>query len=302
MKTRIVPKDEDAVFHVVSRMAFQMLNLKEAEKRMFRDMLERQAAFSGVEVLSYCLLDNHFHILLRIPHLTEISDATLLKRYRALYADSESRFVMPPAELELLLKTGGKTAKATRTRLFARMGNISVFMKELKQRFGIWYNRKHSNSGTLWAKRFDSILVENVKKTLQLMGAYIDLNPVRLKLCKDAKDYEYCTYGEAFKGNATARKWLASSSRSKQWSHTLKQYQTALKENDETLQATMHSLKGMKTGVIGSKDFIGQWSRYKETKHNTKRSVPSLILGGVLYVGACALSARQDFSMSSSIA
>ena len=42
----------------------------------------------------------------------------------------------------------------------ARMGDVSEFMKSVKQRFGIWFNKTHGRYGTLWADRFKSVLVE----------------------------------------------------------------------------------------------------------------------------------------------
>lgn len=295
MKTRIVPEGEDAVFHVVSRMAFGLLNIGDSEKRMFRDMLAKQATFCGVEVLSFCLLDNHFHILVRVPFETQITDAELVKRYKALYSDCDPRQGMTPQQLSDLLKQGGTHAKEMRSKLFARMGSISIFMKELKQRFGIWYNRKYENAGTLWSCRFESVLVENTKKTLQMLGAYIELNPVRLKLCKTAQQYAFCTLGEACSGSKTARKWLSRIFPSSSWDKSLKAYQRVLLANEESLQAGVFSLKGTKTGVIGDEQFVRQWSRYGKGPRKTKRSVPSYIAEGILYAGACFFLAPRDW-------
>ena len=61
--------------------------------------------------------------------------------------------------LSAALKEGGGEAARRRKQLLARMGDISAFMKELKQRYTIWYNRNHGRFGTLWAERFKSILV-----------------------------------------------------------------------------------------------------------------------------------------------
>ena len=47
-----------------------------------------------------------------------------------------------------------------RQTLLGRMGDVSVFMKEFKQRFSRWYNRRTERFGTLWAERFKSVLVE----------------------------------------------------------------------------------------------------------------------------------------------
>ena len=76
------------------------------------------------------------------------------------------------------------------------MGDVSIFMKELKHGFSIWYNRTHGRFGTLWAERFRSVLVEGRPLALQTVAACIDLNPVRANLCQDPKDYRFCGYAE----------------------------------------------------------------------------------------------------------
>ena len=97
-----------------------------------------------------------------------------------------------------------KQATEIRQRLLARMGDVSQFMKTLKQRFSLWFNHQHERFGTLWAERFKSVLVEGEGNPLQTMAAYIDLNPVRAGLTADPKDYRFCGYAEAVAGRAKA--------------------------------------------------------------------------------------------------
>jgi hypothetical protein len=84
------------------------------------------------------------------------------------------------------------------------MGDDSEFMKTLKQRFTIWFNRNHNRFGPLWAERFKSTIIEGARNhhfALQMVAAYIDLNPVRAGMVKDPKDYRWSGYGEAASGN-----------------------------------------------------------------------------------------------------
>ena len=74
------------------------------------------------------------------------------------------------------------------------MGDVSEYIKTVKQRFSVWYNRNNRRYGTLWADRFKSVLVEGKGNPLQTMAAYIDLNPVRAGLVEDPKDYRFCGY------------------------------------------------------------------------------------------------------------
>jgi hypothetical protein len=84
-------------------------------------------------------------------------------------------------------------------------------MKELKQRFSIWYNKSHKRYGTLWAERFKSVLIEDTAAFLRTVSAYIDLNPVRAGLLDDPKDYRYCGYAESVAGNVIALNGIAKS-------------------------------------------------------------------------------------------
>jgi hypothetical protein len=83
-------------------------------------------------------------------------------------------------------------------------------MREFKQRFTQWYNRRVGRKGPLWEDRYKSVLVEGREDLLLTMAAYIDLNAVRAGLVKDPKDYRWSGYGEAVVGKAWAREGLMS--------------------------------------------------------------------------------------------
>jgi len=178
------------------------------EKEMLRKMIWQAADFSGVEVLTYCILSNHFHVLVRVPERDSLSDGELLRRYSVLYPQPTKYQEASVRVLEQLLASGGDEAEVVRQRLLMRMGDVSEFMKTLKQRFSIWFNSTHQRYGTLWAERFKSVLVEGRGNPLQTMAAYIDLNPVRAGLVQDPKDYRFCGYAEAVAGNKLARHGL----------------------------------------------------------------------------------------------
>lgn len=174
------------------------------EKEVLRKMLWQVSDFCGGEVLTYCLMSNHFHVLIRFPQAEAISDGELMRRYRALYPKATKYAPADPKVLERNLALGGERAAQIRERLLARMGDVSEFMKTLKQRFSIWYNHNHERFGPLWSERFKSVLVQGQGCPLQVMAAYIDLNPVRAGLVEDPKDYRWCGYAEAIGGSQRA--------------------------------------------------------------------------------------------------
>ena len=69
-----------------SRIANRAFFLNDEEKTRFVERLWRVATFSCVEVLAYCFMSNHFHILVYVPDPRELSDDELLARIRALYS------------------------------------------------------------------------------------------------------------------------------------------------------------------------------------------------------------------------
>ena len=194
----------------MSRIVGGQMLLGEREKEVLRKMLWRIADFCGVEVLTYSIMTNHFHVLVRVPEKDRVvSDAELLRRFKVLYPKPTKYQTASFARLEKALREGSEEAVEVRAQLLARMHDLSEFMKTLKQRFSIWYNRNHDGRmGTLWMDRFKSVLVQGKGNPLQTMAAYIDLNPVRAGLVEDPKDYRWCGYAEAVAGSKKAQRGL----------------------------------------------------------------------------------------------
>ncbi len=55
------------------------------EAEMFVNLMRRLETFCGVQVLTYCLMSNHFHLLVRVPgSKPALSDEELVERVRVL--------------------------------------------------------------------------------------------------------------------------------------------------------------------------------------------------------------------------
>lgn len=188
----------------MSRVVDRRFIFGKAEKHEFRTLMRRLAAFSGVEVLTYTILSNHFHLLLRVPKPIQLTDAELLKRLCSLYGNRGGRQRMDEI-LDLDRRGQPEVADHLRSGYIARMYELSCYVKELKQRFTQSYNRRKKRKGTLWEERFKSVLVDGKGHPLVTIAAYIDLNAVRAGLCKDPAMFAFCGYGEAVAGVRTAQ-------------------------------------------------------------------------------------------------
>ncbi len=186
---------EGGVFHMTSRVVDRAMKLTDEEKDIFVGMMRRVERFSGVEILAYCVMTNHFHILVRVPDArTEIGEAELLARYAALYGEAK-RGRLERFWAKLREEGQARKVEEAKARLLRRMHDVSEFAKTLKQRYSISYNRRHDRKGTLWEERFRSILAEDVPAVLREIAAYIDLNPVRAEIVEDPSAYRWSGFG-----------------------------------------------------------------------------------------------------------
>ncbi|MCC5838493.1 MAG: transposase [Opitutales bacterium] len=207
--------DQEVCVHVMSRVVQKRFLIDEEGMVEMRRILRTQARFAGMEVITFCFLKNHFHILLHLDPATarkEVSDEELVRRFRALYGGKRSPSLGVDAEsLAVVLRGDSGRAESVRGQLKARMGDVSVFMREFKTRFTFWYNEHYQTVGTFWAERFRSVLVEPGSLALRAVAAYVDLNAVRAGLADTPLNYRFCGLGEAAGGQSRARaayEWL----------------------------------------------------------------------------------------------
>ena len=199
---------ETAFYHVMSRALERRYIFDAVAAEKFRFFLRQVEAFTGVRVVTYCIMSNHFHLLLQVPSRKVISDAEMLARLEKAF--SPMAFARFRDKWERMLKQGSESGlDELRQGVLQRMYDLSFFMKELKQRFSTWHNFREQRKGPVWEERFKSSLIENKPDYLATAAAYIDLNPVRAGLVKDPKDYRFCGYAEALTGGDLAQSGLA---------------------------------------------------------------------------------------------
>ena len=219
-RIKVPTEISDASYHCMSRTVNGQRLFDDTDKEVLRRQLWQVADFCGVRIITYAILDNHFHVLVEVPKRAPISDEELLRRLHVLYQRPTPQQLVTLDILRRKLNAAAPEAEDRRKRLLALMGDVSAFMRLLKQRFSIWFNRTHHRFGTLWAERFKSVLVDGDGPALRTVATYIDLNCVRAALATDPKDYRFCGYAEAVAGNSAARLGLASAYGGSTWDET----------------------------------------------------------------------------------
>lgn len=227
-RIKVDSTDGEAVYHCITRTVNGERLFDDVAKEVLRKQLWQVADYCGVQIVTYAILSNHFHVLVRVPRRVTPGDAELLRRYQTLYPKPTRYQAARLAVIQSQLTTDGPEAVAWRRRQLALMGDVSQFMKLVKQRFAIWFNKSHQRFGTLWAERFKSVLVEPKDRVLEAMAAYIDLNSIRAGLVADPKDYRFCGYAEAVAGHEDARRGLQSLSGNADWEKAQAAYRQTL--------------------------------------------------------------------------
>lgn len=227
-RSAIVSESSAQVFHVVSRVVDKRMIFGDKEKGQFLNMMRQLEEFSGVEVLSYILMGNHFHLLLYVPAKPEsIPIEDIRNRMKHIYSSKKI------SEFDNLIKQMKESGyKAYEDEFYEkmrnRMFNLSSFLKDLKLKFSKWYNKENERKGTLWEERFKSLLVESTLQSLMRVSAYIELNAVRANIVKEPHQYKWCSYTEAIAGGQKARNGIVNLmtvfTKNASWDEVAKEY------------------------------------------------------------------------------
>jgi REP element-mobilizing transposase RayT len=291
---RLIINDESTVYHVMSRTALDGFPLGDIEKDFMLDLIRRYAALYFVEILGFCLMGNHFHILVRMFPEHKFTDEDVIKRYVDFYGD-ERIF-----------------AQGLVPSLRAKLSSLSEFMREIKVGFARFYNRRHNRRGYFWGDRFKSVIVENGKTLINCL-AYIDLNPLRAGLVERPEQYRWNSLGYHVQTNSRD-KFLSTDFGLKEFNvkskkERIKRYRRYVYEAGSVNQPEKGNAKVIKdkalekersrefelnksdrfryrtryftdSGIIGSKEFVsGHYRRFKDLFMSKNEKIPRPVAG-----------------------
>jgi REP element-mobilizing transposase RayT len=173
---RLLIEEEEAIYHVISRSALPGFPFEDIEKDYLVEVIKRFSSLYFTEVLGLCVMGNHFHLAVRMLPESQLSDGEIKKRFSRFY---------------------GKKREITEGRIpFYRPKwcSLSEFIKEIKQTFSRFFNKRHNRKGYLWGERFKSVIVENGETLINCLS-YIDLNPIRAGIVERPEHSRCCSLG-----------------------------------------------------------------------------------------------------------
>ena len=217
-KTRFI--ENCRCYHLISRLAHQAFFLDDDEKTRAIELLRRVEEFSGVIVLAYAIMSNHFHIFIYVPEPEDIGDEEILRRINALYREASLAQVLGEwtrlkDEEAKLLEYSRPTGKYVsrfgdyRRSFLRRMWNSSEFMRTYKQHFTMSFNARRDHHGTMFEGRYHERNHKPEKPVMWRTAAYVDINAWSAGIVKKAEDYEWCSFAAAVGGDKKARRGYA---------------------------------------------------------------------------------------------
>jgi hypothetical protein len=146
-------------------------------KEWIEDRLEELAGIFSIECAGFAVMDNHFHLLVRLNsrQAEGWSDIEVARRWLCLFPlrDSDGNALRASeARIRLFASNSDWVAKTRK-----RLANLGWFMKCLKEPIARRANREDGSSGAFWEGRYKSIAVLD-EASLLATAAYIDLNPL----------------------------------------------------------------------------------------------------------------------------
>jgi hypothetical protein len=180
----------------------------------------------------------------------------------------------------------------------AKWGNLSEYVKEIKQGFSRFYNKRHRRKGFFWSDRFKSVLVENGDTLINCL-AYIDLNPVRAGIAVKPEDYRWSSMGyhvqTGNKGNFLSLDFglrehgIVSDKERFAWYRAYVYEKGGLTQQTTTTTSLPLSQKDrfrfrtryfVDSGIIGSKEFVQNvYGRFKDLFASKNEKTPKRVSG-----------------------
>ena len=163
----------------------------EHRRDWIRQRIEFLAAIFGVDCLTYAVMSNHFHVVLRSrPDVVKSwSDEEVAKRWLRLFPQSKRKdgAAGEPTDSQLNSITENKDRLA---QVRSRLSDISWWMRCTAENLARQANREDECTGRFWEGRYKAQLILD-EASLLACAAYVDLNPIRAAMAKTPESSTY---------------------------------------------------------------------------------------------------------------
>jgi len=291
---RLVNGEEKAAYHIMSRTALDGFPFGDVEKDELVKIIKKLSKLFFVEVFGFCIMGNHFHLLIQMFPEHYYKDEDIRKRCKAHYGEE--------------FEVSDEHIVDYRVKL----SSLANYMKEIKQAFSWYYNQRHNRRGTLWGERFKSVIVENGETLINCL-AYIDLNPLRAGIVDRPEEYRWNSLGyhiqTSNQDNFLSTDFGLKEFNVKSENERIRRYRRYVYEAGAINQPGKGRVKVIKdnvlekerkrdfelsrnnrfryrtryftdSGIIGTKEFVSEnYRRFKDVFMSKREKIPKLVAG-----------------------
>src|SRR5512139_3149838 len=204
-RKRYVKDGQEGVYHCFSRCVrraflcgFDTVTNRDFSHRkaLLLDRLRFLASIFAIDVCAYAILENHYHLILRlIPQIMAAwSSRDVAVRWLTLFPhrDRLTGEPLPPTELQIAsLVSNPERIEELRKRLCS----LSWFMGRLNEFIARIANKEDDVKGRFWESRFKcQNLLDDASITACMV--YVDLNPIRAGLAATPEKSDFTSIQE----------------------------------------------------------------------------------------------------------
>jgi putative transposase len=204
-RSQYVQEGQEGMYHCFSRCVrraflygFNPLTQQDFSHRKIWivERLRFLAAIFAIEVCAYAIMENHYHVILRIrPDIVALwSDREVATRWLTLFPQHRDQhgLPIPPVETDI-------SALADRperiVQLRKRLCSLSWFMGRLNEFIARAANKEDKVKGRFWESRFKcQALLDDV--AIAACMTYVDLNPIRAGLAESPEESNFTSIQE----------------------------------------------------------------------------------------------------------
>jgi REP element-mobilizing transposase RayT len=152
-------------------------------REWIRSRIEKLASVFGVDVLTYAILSNHLHVVLRNrPDVVETwSDQQIALRWLQIFSGRRTQEQLGDpiaSDVDALANDPERIAV-----LRLRLSDISWFMRALSEPIARLANKQDECTGSFWEGRFKAQRILD-EAALLACCVYVDLNPIRAAMAE----------------------------------------------------------------------------------------------------------------------
>lgn len=168
-------------------------------KEWIRRRLESLASVFGIDVLTYAIMSNHVHVVLRNRPdvVSEWSDADVALRWLRVFPGRrlDEQLAEPTqSDVDSLVKD-----KDRMTLIRSRLSDISWFMRALAEPIARLANKQDECTGRFWEGRFKAQRITD-EAGLLACAMYVDLNPIKAAMADSPERAEHTSAYDRIKG------------------------------------------------------------------------------------------------------